>query len=262
MCPVGVYPVGNLESCRIVLEHRQIAEFVAIWVEEPIVEDGITSPLDPLTIRQKVGLSRLTFDKVPKRVLALVGSRQIKLIEDEQARSNEGCRQQHRNDNAVDADASRFNCRDLVAAGHQAKGDQDGQQHAQWSNVVDEKRRNVQKIFAHDQGRDAITQDVPDQLEQSKHQEQHQERTKNQHEIKRKIPQNQIVEQHGKSCEQNPATPGCAIKGIMWVSVRCGQKLAALLDAGLQAPPNGAEPGGVNGPALHAPKQNASADEK
>ncbi len=98
---VGVVPVdgggedaaGEVEAARLELEDGQVGEFVAVGVEELVVEDagglGIGAGAgglagDPLAVGAKEGLGGLAFDGGEKGFLAAVGVGEIGLVEDEE----------------------------------------------------------------------------------------------------------------------------------------------------------------------------------
>ena len=73
---------------------------------------------DPLLIGTQVSLRGPAFDLVAERVLTLVGTRQIELVEEEQARCQTDANHQHGHHDAVDADAGRLDGGDFIGALH------------------------------------------------------------------------------------------------------------------------------------------------
>ena len=72
---------------------------------------------------------------------------------------------------------------------HQAQRDQHRQQNAQVQNVVEKKGRDVEQVLAYDQRRNPVAQDVSQQLKESEHLQQHEERRQDHGQIDHKIPQ-------------------------------------------------------------------------
>jgi len=134
-----MYPPGDGKVNRVQLKDGNTGELVSIGIKKLVIVNVVILSKDPLAIRAKIGLRRLAFDLVVQRLLPFVGMRQIEL----------------------DAHAGSFHRRDLIAALHQAEGDQHRQQYHQRCHAIQQIRGDIQQIFRHDDGRRLVAQNVP-----------------------------------------------------------------------------------------------------
>jgi hypothetical protein len=82
---VGVNAAGDGEAGAIDLKDGDVAELVAVGIEELVVVDVVVLAENPFAVGTQVGLRRLALDLVVQRFLALVGVRQIKLVGEKQS---------------------------------------------------------------------------------------------------------------------------------------------------------------------------------
>ena len=126
----GVDPPRHLELGRVELEDGQVGEDVAVRVEEAIVVDAARLTENPLAVGPQVGLRRPALDLVAVGVLALVERGKVSVFEHEHSRAEHSRRNEHGHGDPVQADARRFDSRDLVGPGEQAEADQGRHQNA------------------------------------------------------------------------------------------------------------------------------------
>ena len=82
---VGVDAARDGEARGVELEDGDVAELVAIGIEELVVVDVVVLAENPFAIGAQVGLRRLALDLVVQRFLALVGVGQVELVGKEQS---------------------------------------------------------------------------------------------------------------------------------------------------------------------------------
>ena len=241
MGTVRVNPVGQLKGRGIKLKHRQITELITVGIEELVVVDGGVLPENPFAAGIQIGLSGLTLDPIAQRVLPLVSARQIKLVEEKQACRQQAGSHQHGHDDAINAGPRSLDGGNFVGALHQSKGDEHGQQDAQMRDVVKKIGRHVQQVFPHHQRRDPVTQDIRQQVEHGKHQQQREKRGQDHRQIEEKIPQDIVVQNHGKARAKYPPPAGRPLESI-FRPVRSEQTFSAILQFRSERIPSAAQP--------------------
>ena len=182
---------------------------------------------------------------------------------------------QHRNNDAVKADAGSLDGHDFIRPLQQAKRHQHRQQHAERRGGVKKIGRDVEQVFAHGKRRHLIPHDVAQQLEQGEHQQQHQESGDDHGEIEHKAAQHIIVEDGWETkIEQAPA-PGQAVvdafaKGragrltVQWQRCRrqAGRRRWHARSLKPRTPEPGAEPSQFDRAAFRLPEQKNSSQQK
>ena len=148
-----MYPPGDGKVNRVQLKDGNTGELVSIGIKKLVIVNVVILSKDPLAIRAKIGLRRLAFDLVVQRLLPFVGMRQIELVGEEKSDREQARGHHNRGNNAIDAHAGSFHRRDLIAALHQAEGDQHRQQYHQRCHAIQQIRGDIQQIFRHDDGR-------------------------------------------------------------------------------------------------------------
>ena len=76
---------------RIELKDGDVAELVAVGIEELVVVDVVVLAENPSAVGAEVGLRRLAFDLVVEGFLAVVGVRHIELVGEKHSRRKD-CR--------------------------------------------------------------------------------------------------------------------------------------------------------------------------
>ncbi len=80
---LGVNAAGDCKRGAVELENGDIAELVAVGIEELVVVNVVVLAENPLAIGTQIGLRRLAFDLVVQRLLPFVGVGQIELVSEE-----------------------------------------------------------------------------------------------------------------------------------------------------------------------------------
>ena len=76
------------------LKHADVAELIAVGIEELVVVDVVVLAENPFAVGAEIGLRRLAFDLVVERFLPLVGVRQIELVGEEECQPQSRQRRQ------------------------------------------------------------------------------------------------------------------------------------------------------------------------
>ncbi len=84
---VGMNAAGDGEAGAVELKDGDVAELVAIGIEELVVVDVVVLAENPFAVGAQVGLRRLAFDLVVQSFLALVGVGQVELVGEKQSDS-------------------------------------------------------------------------------------------------------------------------------------------------------------------------------
>ena len=82
---VGVDASRDGEGRAVEFKDRDVAELIAIGIEELVVVDVIVLAENPPAVGAQVGLRRLAFDLIVQGFLALVGVGQVELVGEEQS---------------------------------------------------------------------------------------------------------------------------------------------------------------------------------
>ena len=82
---VGVDAARDGEAGGVELKDGDVAELVAIGIEELVVVDVVVLTENPFAVGAQVGLRRLAFNLVMQSFLALVGAGQVELVGEKQA---------------------------------------------------------------------------------------------------------------------------------------------------------------------------------
>ena len=82
---VGMDAASDGEAGAVELEDGDVAELVAIGIEELVVVDVVVLAENPFAVGSQVGLRRLALDLVVQGFLALVGVRQVELVGEKQS---------------------------------------------------------------------------------------------------------------------------------------------------------------------------------
>src|SRR5690349_18166712 len=241
------------------MKNRQVAELVAVGIEELVVVDGRVLAENPFAIGIEVRLSRLALDLVAQSVLTLVGVGKIELVKEKQSHGKHRGSDQHWNDDAVDADAGSLHGGDLIRALHKPEGDDDGQHHAEMGDVVEEKRRDVEQIFADGERRNLVVKDVAKKFKEGEDQQKHDERGYDHAEIDDKIAQDIVVKDHWKTGAEKAAAPGGTFEGVLGGS---GPQQAALPGTAFPGIPPALKSRNLEWAALNPPQQKASGDKE
>src|SRR5271165_413361 len=212
---VGVDAARDGEALAIEFEDGDVAELIAVGIEELVVVDVVVRAENPFAVGAEIGLRRFALDLVMESLLPLVGVRQIELVGEEESCGEHACGYDDWRDDAVDAGSRGFNRCDFIRALHQPESDENGQQHHQRRNVVEEIRSDVEQILGHDLGGNLVAENISQQLEQREHEHQHQEGGENQSQIQKEIAQDVVVEQSGKSGAEQAVPRRGALKGIL-----------------------------------------------
>src|SRR5205085_10394748 len=168
MRPCRVNSLSDLKAFGIKLKNREVGEGEPLRVIKLIVVNGVVLAENPFALRAQIGLRRLALDAVAQGLLATIDARQVKLIEKEksccQHRGNDHDRCHH----AVDTDARRLQCSDLVGTRHQAERDQHGHQNRHRQKQVNSPRHQVEQVLADSAHGHTVADNNDQQLKQSK----------------------------------------------------------------------------------------------
>ena len=117
---------SQFEGCGIEFKDRDVGEGVLVGVKKLVVIDIVVLAEDPLAIRTQIGLRGLSLDLVAECFLALVGGWDVVLVEEKQARADNGGDDKYGEDHAVDAGSGGLHGGDLVRLLQQADGGEHG----------------------------------------------------------------------------------------------------------------------------------------
>ncbi len=225
MGAVGVDAARDGEGGTIELKDGDVAELVAIGIEELVVVDVVVLTENPLAVGAQVSLRRLAFDLIVQRFLALVGVGQIELVGEEQSYCQRRSGHDHRRDDAVDAGSSGLDGGNFVGPLHHAKRDQHGEQHDQRSHIVKQIGRDVEQVLRDDGGRNLVAKNVSQKFEQGKHNDEDEEGGKDKSEVDEEVAQDVVIDQSRKGGAEHAAPGGGAFKGVF--AAATGDQLGA-----------------------------------
>ena len=232
---VGMDAATHREVLLVQLEHADVAELIAVGIEELVVVDIVVLAENPLAVRAEIGLCGFAFDLVMERFLPLVGVRKIELVGKEEPGRNHGSGENDRVDDAINAGPRRFDGGDFVGALHQAEGHQNCQQHDQRCDVVQQIRSDIEQVLGYEDRRNPIAENIAQEFKQSEYQDQDEEGRENHRQIDEEISQDIVVDQGGKAGAEYPATGGNTFKGVLGTSHQSGLQQGRMLLA--RAPP-------------------------
>ena len=154
------------EAGGVEFKHGDVAEAVAIGVEEFVVVNGGAGAHHPHAVGTQESLRRLAFNGVAQCLLLAVDRGQIVFVKEKKTSGNDARQRQHRHYHAVDADAGGLHGGYLIGFFHQAKSDQHRDQHAHGRHgVVNRGGKRAGQKFAHGEPGHPVAQDVVQQLE-------------------------------------------------------------------------------------------------
>ena len=81
----GMHAASQLEGFGIELEGGDIDKGVLVGIEKLVIVNRVVLAEDPLAVRTEIGLRGLALDLVAQGLLALIGRRNVELVEEEQA---------------------------------------------------------------------------------------------------------------------------------------------------------------------------------
>ena len=107
-----------MKCSGIEFEDAEAAKEILVRVEKFVVIDFAVFSEDPLVRGLKIGLRRAPFDLVAQSILALVGIGQEGVVQQEHSASHQTSGERQGQDQAIQADATRFEGDDFVVFGH------------------------------------------------------------------------------------------------------------------------------------------------
>lgn len=161
----GENAAADLEGGGIQFEDGKAAEEFFFGVEEIVVVDLVILAKNP-ALRAGVGLGRATLDDGAVGVLTLVGVGKIGVVEDEKSGGNGDTGEENRNGEAVEGDAAGFEGDDFVVLAEDAEGDEDGDEGAERSELVNGIGDEIAEVVDDDHERDVVAADVFGQFEE------------------------------------------------------------------------------------------------
>ena len=191
------------EGREIELEDREVGEFVAVGIEELVVEDasGFARPglaEDPIVLGVQDGLGRFAFDDVAESLLFAIGLGQIELVEEKEGDGEKGGDGDDGNHQPVKAYACSLHGDDFAVAVEHAEGDQHGDEHGQGSDLVKHTGGEVDEVGADCEESNVVAQDVGQQIEDGEDQHEQNEAQQHHGEHIEELKHHVLVEDAGK----------------------------------------------------------------
>ena len=163
--PRGEDTAFHLEGGGVELDDTETAEEFFVGIEELVIVDLEIFTENP-ALRAGVGLGRLAFNLVAERVLTLIGVGKVDVVENEKARSERDPGKEKRNGEAIEADAAGFEGDDFVVFAEDAEGNENGDQSAEWRELIDEIGDEVAEIVDDNEERHVVTSNVVEEFEE------------------------------------------------------------------------------------------------
>src|SRR5579871_6307009 len=206
--------VGRIQLEDLWADHDLLTgiEILVVVNVRIVVRAGSEYPMAP---RVQIRLDRLALDLFANSVLLPVRVGHVVVIEgEERAAQNDGCHQ-YGGGQPVQADAAGFECRDLIVLAENAECNQHGYQHADGRRVVDELRRQEEKISEHARHGDIVFHDVAQQLEKRVHVRHQHEADQQQNEVEQEAEQDVCVH-YLRQDEQPPLAATTDLRWSQW----------------------------------------------
>jgi len=170
---LGVEPAGargkdaalHLEGGGIEFDDGKPAKEILSGIEQVIVIDFVVFAKDP-ALRARVSLCRLALDDVAVGVLALVGVREVGVVEDEEGGGDGETGEEEGEREAVERDAAGLEGNDFVVLAENAEGNEDGDKGAERSELIDGVGNQIAEITGDDGKGDVVAADVFGEFEE------------------------------------------------------------------------------------------------
>ena len=171
---------------------------------------------------RREGLGGLVLDDGEESLLAAIGGGEVELVEGEEAGGDEDGDDEDGSDDAVEADAAGLHRGELGGAIERAEGDENGDQSAERSDVVEDEGDEVDEVLADGDERRAVAEDGADEFEEGEDEEEGGEGEEDDGEVGGVLAHDVVVEQK-RELDAGDAAEAAEKRGDVVVGAHVGR---------------------------------------
>src|SRR6516164_4027076 len=156
---------AHFESAGVEFDDGESAEQPFVRIKEIVIVDFVVFAKNP-ALQGSVGLRRLALDDGAVGVLTLVGVGQVGVVEDEEREGDGETGEKQRHRETIEGNAAGLEGHDFVVLTENADGDENGNEGAKRSELVDGVGNEVAEIVHHHDKGGVVAADVFGQFEE------------------------------------------------------------------------------------------------